>query len=85
VNITSDSPIITKSKFDRAGLADIYFNKDVLVPSFFFNLTSENEGPKYFNVTLIVNEANLLEFESGISRGKNSHFNICRRTAITTD
>ena len=56
---TADSPVITKSAITQGGDLSISFNKEITIPPMFFNLTSENEGPSYFNLTLIVNEANL--------------------------
>jgi len=39
---TADSPIITTSVANQAGLITMTFNHDILVPSLFANLTSEN-------------------------------------------
>jgi hypothetical protein len=40
----------------------IEFNHDILLPQNIYNLTSENGGWEYFNVTLVVHEANLKEY-----------------------
>ena len=37
----------------------IVFDQDIMLPKVFYNLTSENEGPTFFNVTLEVNEENI--------------------------
>jgi len=52
-------PKVIKASIDAAGNVNINFSKNILVPSTFYNLTSENEGPTYFNVTLIVAPQNL--------------------------
>lgn len=44
----------------RGGESTIIFDQDVLLPKIFYNLTSENEGPTFFNVTLEISEENIL-------------------------
>ena len=43
-----------------------------MLPQLFYNLTSENEGPSFFNVTLVINEENmkLIQFEAVKDNGK---------------
>jgi hypothetical protein len=43
----------------RGGLSTIIFSQQIVIPSEFKNLTSENEGPTIFKVLLIVNEENI--------------------------
>lgn len=62
-NITGNSPITTKSEMTRSGQAKISFDKYVLVPTTLYNLTSENEGPEFFEVTLKVNDLNKQAFQ----------------------
>ena len=37
----------------------IVFDQDIMLPKIFYNFTSENEGPTFFNVTLEVNQENI--------------------------
>jgi len=39
----------------------VTFNKAIKVPDEIYNLTSENDGAKIFNITLIIHEENLKE------------------------
>jgi hypothetical protein len=60
--VNEESPVITKLVFSQGGTAQIEFNHDILLPQNIYNLTSENGGWEYFNVTLVVHEANLKEY-----------------------
>jgi hypothetical protein len=62
VQITQESPVILKSVLLMEGTAKIEFNRDIYLPKEIYNLTSENGGEKYFNVTLVMHEANLEEY-----------------------
>ena len=57
--MTKESPVILKSALLMEGTATIEFNRDIYLPKDIYNLTSENGGEKYFNVTLVIHEANL--------------------------
>jgi len=48
------------------------FNQKIVLPQTFYNLTSENEGPSFFIVTLNINEQNIKqrELELDISNSK---------------
>jgi hypothetical protein len=65
--VTLDSPIITKSSSDLGGEISIQFDKEIVIPDLFMNLTSDNDGPSYFNITLVVNEANLAAFAEDLA------------------
>ena len=47
------------------GTATIEFSRDIFVPKEIYNMTSENGGYKYFNVTFVVHEANLEAYAEG--------------------
>ncbi len=64
--VNTESPVITKSFFSQGGTAKIEFNHDILIPQDIYNLTSENGGWTYFNLTLVVHEANLKEYAESI-------------------
>jgi len=57
--VTSSSPVITKTSITSGGLGEIRFDRDIFIEPEVYNLTSENDGPKYFNLTLIVNPDNV--------------------------
>jgi hypothetical protein len=60
--VDKKSPFISKSEILQDGTAAIHFSRDILLPQDIYNLTSKNGGWKYFNVTLVVHEANLQEY-----------------------
>lgn len=59
--VTEDSPVIIKSDFSAEGKMSLSFSKQVQLPDGITGLTSENEGPEVFNITLIVHELNRRE------------------------
>jgi hypothetical protein len=69
---SGEQPTIVKSFVNKGGLSSIVFNQEIVLPQFFYNLTSENEGPSFFNVTLVINEENikLIELEAVKENGK---------------
>jgi hypothetical protein len=58
-----EPPTIIKSFINHGGLSSIVFSQKIVLPQIFYNLTSENEGPSFFNVTLIINEENIKQRE----------------------
>ena len=61
--VTNESPLIVDSKINLVGETTIKFNRAIELPEKFYELTSDNDGPVYFNVTLVVHPDNLLAFE----------------------
>ena len=60
--VDKKSPVILKSAISLGGTATIEFSRDIYLPKDIYNLTSENGGWKYFNITFVVHEANLQEY-----------------------
>lgn len=56
---TDESPTLKTSKITMVGDLELLFDKYILLPPLFSNLTSENEGSLYFKTELIVHEENL--------------------------
>ena len=51
--------MLKETKVSKAGTIGLIFDKDLIFPSRIYDLSSSNEGPTYFNITLEVNIANL--------------------------
>ena len=60
IKLDDTSPVILSSSANNGGLVKVNFDQDILVPEMIYNLTSENEGPSYFNLTLIIDPSNLI-------------------------
>jgi hypothetical protein len=51
--------VIARANISQVGIMNITFDKPVKLPAAIFNLTSENDGPRFFNISFIPNPVNL--------------------------
>jgi len=60
-SLTKDSPVATSAFITSDGLVTVTFDKDITISQDIYNLTSENDGLKYFKLTMLPNPINLDE------------------------
>jgi hypothetical protein len=76
---TADSPTITEAKIVFQRYVNIKFSRPVIVPPVVLNLTSENDGPLFFEIKTIVDPKNLKSLQE--SQMKQSTEGQSRRLA----